>query len=206
MIAGAGEDQNCIKVLSVANRILLLNYPSDGSLSRRILLLKRLIFRPQVPISLSTIIYLGTENWKISHTKKYHHRWRSPPSFTKAAQGLWMQSPLWGTSFNINWWSDKWDDWWGKELLREVIIKEIFLIWGEQTLLMWPWLVKMPTQNLLRMLLLSMLMKRIMLARVCCWFRCWGLVSWTQPSGPLCLWQCFLDALASLDFKLSVSQ
>ena len=41
---------------------------------------------------------------------------------------------------------------------------------------------------------------------------------WTQPSGPLCLWQCFtfllgeagrsysLDALASLDLKLSLVQ
>ena len=32
---------------------------------------------------------------------------------------------------------------------------------------MWPWRVKMPTQNLLRLLLLLMLMLRIMLATVC---------------------------------------
>ena len=64
---------------------------------------------------------------------------------------------------------------------------------GGETLLKWPWRVKMPTQNLLRMFLLSMLMKRIILARVCCWFKCWGLVSSTQPSGPLCLWQCLAN-------------
>ena len=39
-----------------------------------------------------------------------------------------------------------------------------------------PWRVKMPTQNLLRLLLLLMLMMRIVLATVCCRFRSWGLV------------------------------
>ena len=38
---------------------------------------------------------------------------------------------------------------------------------------MWPWRVKMPTQNLLRLLLLMM---RIVLATVCCRFGSWGLV------------------------------
>ena len=105
----------------------------------------------------------------------------------------------------------------------------------------------MPTQNLLRLLLLLILMMRIVLATVCCRFGSWRLVlklhfcsdfkpkgwskfwsrssgktlklefvqhfvlfcrvyeeeswsrfwlqvtlaRWTQPSGPLCLWQCF---------------
>ena len=40
---------------------------------------------------------------------------------------------------------------------------------------MWPWRVKMPTQNLLRLLLLLMLMLRIMLATAC-WFGSWRLV------------------------------
>ena len=39
---------------------------------------------------------------------------------------------------------------------------------------MWPWRVKMPTQNLLRLLLLLMLMLRIMLATAC-WFGSWRL-------------------------------
>ena len=107
---------------------------------------------------------------------------------------------------------------------------------------MWPWDVKMATQNLLRFLLFLMLILRIMLATVC-WFGSWRLVIklnfcsdfehkvgqdfkfkfswnsdawvkfwslfnrdseneiwsrfvfelviWAQPSGPLCLWQCF---------------
>ena len=41
---------------------------------------------------------------------------------------------------------------------------------------MWPWRVKMPTQNLLRLLLLLMLMPRIMLATVCYRFGSWRLV------------------------------
>ena len=40
---------------------------------------------------------------------------------------------------------------------------------------MWPWRAKMPTQNLLRLLLLLMLMLRIMLTTVC-WFGSWRLV------------------------------
>ena len=41
---------------------------------------------------------------------------------------------------------------------------------------MWPWRVKMPTQNMLRWILLLMLMMRIMLATVCYRFGSWGLV------------------------------
>ena len=41
---------------------------------------------------------------------------------------------------------------------------------------MWPWHVKMATQNLLRLLLLLILMMRIVLATVCCILRGWGLV------------------------------
>ena len=41
---------------------------------------------------------------------------------------------------------------------------------------MWPWRVKMPTQNLLRLLLLLMIVMRIVLARVCCRFGSPGLV------------------------------
>ena len=41
---------------------------------------------------------------------------------------------------------------------------------------MWPWRVKMATQNLLRMLLLLILMMRIVSATVCCRFGSWGLV------------------------------
>ena len=41
---------------------------------------------------------------------------------------------------------------------------------------MWPWRVKMPTQNLLRLLLLVMIMLRIMLATVCYKFWSWLLV------------------------------
>ena len=41
---------------------------------------------------------------------------------------------------------------------------------------MWPWRVKMPTQNLLRLLLLLTLVMRIVLATVCCRFGSWGLV------------------------------
>ena len=41
---------------------------------------------------------------------------------------------------------------------------------------MWPWRVKIPTQNLLILLLLPMLMMRIMLATVCCRIGSWGLV------------------------------
>ena len=41
---------------------------------------------------------------------------------------------------------------------------------------MWPWCVNMPTQNLLRLLLLLILLMRIALATVCCRFRSWGLV------------------------------
>ena len=40
---------------------------------------------------------------------------------------------------------------------------------------MWPWRVKIPTQNLLILLLLLMLMMRIVLATVCCRFGSWGL-------------------------------
>ena len=68
---------------------------------------------------------------------------------------------------------------------------------------MWPWRVRMSTQNLLRLLLL-MLVMRIVLITGCCRFGSWGLViklniwpkmvtlvSWTQPLGPLYLWHCF---------------
>ena len=41
---------------------------------------------------------------------------------------------------------------------------------------MWPWRVKMPTQNLLMLLLLLMLVMRIVLATVCCRFGSWDLV------------------------------
>ena len=41
---------------------------------------------------------------------------------------------------------------------------------------MWPWRVKMPTQTLLRLLLLLMLIVRIMLATVCYRFGSWRLV------------------------------
>ena len=41
---------------------------------------------------------------------------------------------------------------------------------------MWPWRVKMPTQNLLRLFLLLMLMLRITLATVCYRFGSWCLV------------------------------
>ena len=41
---------------------------------------------------------------------------------------------------------------------------------------MWPWRVKMATQNLLRMLLLLILTMRIVSATVCCRFGIWGLV------------------------------
>ena len=41
---------------------------------------------------------------------------------------------------------------------------------------MWPWRVKMPTQNLLRLCLLPMLVMRIVLATVNCRFGSWGLV------------------------------
>ena len=41
---------------------------------------------------------------------------------------------------------------------------------------MWPWRAKMPTQNLLRLLLLLMLVTRIVLATICGRFRSWGLV------------------------------
>ena len=41
---------------------------------------------------------------------------------------------------------------------------------------MWPWRVKMPTQNMLRLFLLLMLVMRILLATLCCWFGSWGLV------------------------------
>ena len=41
---------------------------------------------------------------------------------------------------------------------------------------MWLWPLKMPTQNLLRFLLLLMLMMRIVLATACCRFQSWGLV------------------------------
>ena len=46
----------------------------------------------------------------------------------------------------------------------------------KKTWLMWPWCVRMPTQNLLRLLLLLMLMLRIMLANVCYRFGSWCLV------------------------------
>ena len=50
--------------------------------------------------------------------------------------------------------------------------------------LMWPWRVKMPTENLLRLLLLLMLVMRIVLARVCCRFGSWGLVTgWQDLAG-----------------------
>ena len=41
---------------------------------------------------------------------------------------------------------------------------------------MWPWRVKIPTQNLLRLLMLLMLMMRIVLATDCCILGSWGLV------------------------------
>ena len=42
------------------------------------------------------------------------------------------------------------------------------------TWLMWPWRVKMPTQSLLRLLLLLILVMRIVLATVCFRFGSWG--------------------------------
>ena len=45
----------------------------------------------------------------------------------------------------------------------------------EYTWLMWPWCVKMPTQNLLTLFLLQMLMLRIMLAKAF-WLGSWRLV------------------------------
>ena len=53
---------------------------------------------------------------------------------------------------------------------------------------MWPWHVKMATQNLLKLLLLLMLMMRIVLATVCCRFGRWGLVTklylcWLSAQG-----------------------
>ena len=41
---------------------------------------------------------------------------------------------------------------------------------------MWPWHVKMATQNMLKLLLLLMLTMRIVLATVCCRSESWGLV------------------------------
>ena len=68
----------------------------------------------------------------------------------------------------------------------------------------WPWRVKMPTQNMLRFLLLLMLMLRIVLATVCCRFGNTGLViklnfcsdfehrvwsrSWSWSSGKIWCW------------------
>ena len=68
---------------------------------------------------------------------------------------------------------------------------------------MWPWRVKMATQNLLRLLLLLMLMMRIVPATVCCRFGSWGLVIklnfcsdlehkvwsrfWNWSSGMICM-------------------
>ena len=48
---------------------------------------------------------------------------------------------------------------------------------------MWPWRVKMPTQNLLRLLLLLMLVIRIVLATVCCRFGSWGYRLWLEHFG-----------------------
>ena len=45
-----------------------------------------------------------------------------------------------------------------------------------ETWLIWPWRVKMPTQNLLMLLLFLILMMWIVLAAVCCSFGSWGLV------------------------------
>ena len=69
---------------------------------------------------------------------------------------------------------------------------------------MWPWRVKMATQNLLRLLLLLILMVRIVSATVCCRFGSWGLVinvnfcsefehkawsrSWSWSSGKILSW------------------
>ena len=56
---------------------------------------------------------------------------------------------------------------------------------------MWPWRIKMPTQNLLRLLLLLMLIVRIMLATVCYRFGSWRLVlkltSESRPRFNCCL-------------------
>ena len=52
---------------------------------------------------------------------------------------------------------------------------------------MWPWRVKMPTQNLLRLFLLPMLMMMIMLATICCSFWSWGLVI-NFESSPTKIW------------------
>ena len=64
---------------------------------------------------------------------------------------------------------------------------------------MWPWRVKMPTQNLLMLYLLLM---RIVLATICCRLWCWGSVKklnfcsehkvwlrfWSWSSGKICSW------------------
>ena len=69
---------------------------------------------------------------------------------------------------------------------------------------MWPWRVKIPTQNLLILLLLLMLMMRIMLETVCYRFGSWGFFIrlnfcsdfehkiwsrfWSWSSGKICSW------------------
>ena len=79
---------------------------------------------------------------------------------------------------------------------------------------MWPWRVKMPTQNLLRLLLMLMLILRIMLATVCYRFGSWRLVLklnfcsdfehkgwsrfWSWSSGKI--WSCSLFSILPLMF------
>ena len=63
---------------------------------------------------------------------------------------------------------------------------------------MWPWRVKIPTQNLLRLFLLQMLMLRIMLATVCCRFvdrfdhkAKFEILSWSQATFRSWSWLLF---------------
>ena len=66
-----------------------------------------------------------------------------------------------------------------------------------------PWRVKMPTQNLLRLLLLLILVMRIVLATVYCRFRLWALMSrfWSWSSAEILklkFGQYFADVLKRL--------
>ena len=79
---------------------------------------------------------------------------------------------------------------------------------------MWSWRMKLPTQNLLRLLLLPMLMMGIMMATVCCRFGSLGLVIklnfcsefehmvwsrfWSWSSGKI--WSWGLDSILMLMF------
>ena len=73
---------------------------------------------------------------------------------------------------------------------------------------MWPFSVKMPTQNSLMLLLLSMLMMRIMLATVCCRFRSWGLVKKLKSCSDfeLKVWSRFWSWSSGEILKLKFSQ